>query len=126
MPAKRDEIGKQTRPIDPRPAIADLHARIIGLAGHGAHRTEEARAERFVDRRAGRGEPLRRRRVVVSADSEANRATRRKLAMREGGELDGATSVTTTGAPVATVRSAEIVVATAAPEGKRVWSNAVR
>ena len=47
MPAERHEVAEQSRGVDPRAAVANLHAGVVGLPGHRAHRPEEARAQRL-------------------------------------------------------------------------------
>ena len=49
VPAKRHEIAEEIGVPDPRAAVREFHARIVGLAGHRTHRTEEARVEGFRD-----------------------------------------------------------------------------
>ena len=72
MPAERHEIAQQSRAIDARPAIVDLHARVVGLSGHRAHRAEESREQRLAAHRHRRA-TQRFGRGVVAIDRDRQR-----------------------------------------------------
>jgi len=64
VPPERDEIPQKARPVDPGPAVADLDAGPVRLAGQGAVGLQEIRDERLLGGRSPRPEMVRVREVV--------------------------------------------------------------